>query len=162
MRKLLLLAVALLAVAGAQAQSKGDNAVGLNLVVGTGDLDNVGLGLKYQYNITAPIRIEPTMTFFFKKDHLSAWDLMANIHYILPITQNFNLYPIAGIGLQHTKAHLSDFSGISDFTSTDFQFNIGCGAEYWFNYNWAGVFEFKYKLSNYDFANFNFGVAYRF
>ena len=158
MRRLLLLAVALLAFAGAQAQSKGDNAVGLNLVLGTGDLDNVGLGFKYQYNITAPIRIEPTFTYFFKKNYTTAWDLMANFHYVIPLADRFDIYPLAGVGLQSTDVDSPFF----DFSSTDFQFNIGCGAEYWFNYNWAGVFEFKYKLSNYDFANFNFGVAYRF
>ena len=156
LKKVLFVAVALLAFTGVQAQSKGDQAIGLGFVVGAGDLDNVGLGLKYQYNITAPIRIEPTATVFFKQDYKSAWDLMANVHYILPVTSEFNLYPLAGIGIQHTKID------IIDFDSTDFQFNIGCGAEYWFSQNWAGIFEFKYKLSNYDFANFVFGFSYKF
>jgi len=163
LKKVLFVAVALLAITGAQAQMKGDNAVGAGLVIGTGDLDNVGIGIKYQYNITTPIRIEPTMTFFFKNDYKSAWDLMANVHYILPVADSFNLYPIAGIGIQRYKGHLSDILvNVKDITSTSFQFNIGLGAEYWFDHNWAGFFEFKYKLADWDFANFVFGVAYKF
>ena len=163
LKKTLFIAVALLAFTGVQAQQKGDNAVGAGLVIGTGDLDNVGIGLKYQYNITAPIRIEPAFTYFFKKDFVSAWDIMANIQYILPVADQLNIYPLAGIGIQGWKGHASDLhSGFNDVSNTSFQFNIGCGAEYWFDYNWAGFFEFKYKLADADFANFVFGVAYKF
>jgi len=123
----------------------------------------VGLGFKYQYNITAPLRIEPTMTFFFKKDLQSSWDIVANMHYVLPVANGFNLYPLAGIGMQHLKVHTSDLlHEVGDVTDNSFLFNIGCGAEYWFTSNWAGVFEFKYKLAEADFANFVFGVAYKF
>ena len=162
LKKVLFVAAALLAFGGVQAQQKGDNTVGAGLVIGTGDLDNMGIGIKYQYNITTPIRIEPAFTYFFKKDHVSAWDVMANVQYILPVAAEFNLYPLAGIGVQGTKMKY-DAAGISHSDSdTSFQFNIGCGAEYWFDYHWAGFFEFKYKFADADFANFVFGVAYKF
>lgn len=36
-----------------------------NLSYGT-EIESVGIGLKYQYNITDQIRIEPSMNYFFK------------------------------------------------------------------------------------------------
>ena len=48
---------------------KGKQAIGGNLSYGT-EIESIGLGLKYQYNITDQIRIEPSMNYFFKNDGL--------------------------------------------------------------------------------------------
>ena len=48
------------------------------------EIESIGLGLKYQYNITDQIRIEPSMNYFFKNDGLSMFDINANIHYLFP------------------------------------------------------------------------------
>ena len=45
---------------------QGKQAIGGNLSYGT-EIESVGIGLKYQYNITDQIRIEPSMNYFFKK-----------------------------------------------------------------------------------------------
>lgn len=44
---------------------QGKQAIGGNLSYGT-EIESVGIGLKYQYNITDQIRIEPSMNYFFK------------------------------------------------------------------------------------------------
>ena len=71
---------------------KGKQAIGGNLSYGT-EIESIGLGLKYQYNITDQIRIEPSMNYFFKNDGLSMFDINANIHYLFPIASNVSLYP---------------------------------------------------------------------
>lgn len=43
---------------------QGKQAIGGNLSYGT-EIESVGIGLKYQYNITDQIRIEPSMNYFF-------------------------------------------------------------------------------------------------
>ena len=45
--------------------TKGKQAIGGNLSYGT-EIESVGIGLKYQYNITDQIRIEPSMNYFLK------------------------------------------------------------------------------------------------
>lgn len=62
---------------------QGKQAIGGNLSYGT-EIESVGIGLKYQYNITDQIRIEPSMNYFFKNDGLSMFDINANIHYLFP------------------------------------------------------------------------------
>lgn len=44
---------------------QGKQAIGGNLSYGT-EIESVGIGLKYQYNITDQIRIEPSMNYFLK------------------------------------------------------------------------------------------------
>lgn len=68
------------------------------------EIESVGIGLKYQYNITDQIRIEPSMNYFFKNDGLSMFDINANIHYLFPIASNISLYPLAGF--TYTNWHL--------------------------------------------------------
>jgi len=56
----------------AHAQVKGDMAAGGNFVIGMGDdWTNFGIGPKFQYNATDPIRLEGSYTYFFEKDLLS-------------------------------------------------------------------------------------------
>lgn len=49
---------------------KGKQAIGGNLSYGT-EIESIGLGLKYQYNITDQIRIEPSMNYFLKMTDLA-------------------------------------------------------------------------------------------
>ena len=43
---------------------KGRQAIGFGLSYGT-EIESAGLGIKYQYNITNPLRIEPSFNYFF-------------------------------------------------------------------------------------------------
>ncbi len=69
---------------------QGKQAIGSNLSYGT-EIESIGLGLKYQYNITDQIRIEPSMIYLFKNEGDSKYDVNANIHYLIQIANNVNL-----------------------------------------------------------------------
>ncbi|MFS2698271.1 autotransporter outer membrane beta-barrel domain-containing protein, partial [Phocaeicola vulgatus] len=49
---------------------KGRQAIGFGLSYGT-EIESAGLGIKYQYNITNPLRIEPSFNYFFENDNVS-------------------------------------------------------------------------------------------
>lgn len=61
---------------------KGRQAIGFGLSYGT-EIESAGLGIKYQYNITNPLRIEPSFNYFFENDNVSMLDLNVNFHYTL-------------------------------------------------------------------------------
>lgn len=57
---------------------KGRQAIGFGLSYGT-EIESAGLGIKYQYNITNPLRIEPSFNYFFENDNVSMLDLNVNL-----------------------------------------------------------------------------------
>lgn len=160
MKKLLLtLGIASLAIAGASAQ-RGDMAAGINLGVapcvesGSG-ICNFGLGAKFQYNITNPIRLEAAFDYWFPDGGLSFVDLIANVHYQFRINNRFDLYPIAGIGWGNMHH--------DDWNSSRFIFNIGVGAEYDITSNLVADFEFKYQyVKDFQRLPIQIGLSYKF
>ena len=62
---------------------KGRQAIGFGLSYGT-EIESAGLGIKYQYNITNPLRIEPSFNYFFENDNVSMLDLNVNFVSIRP------------------------------------------------------------------------------
>ena len=72
---------------------KGRQAIGFGLSYGT-EIESAGLGIKYQYNITNPLRIEPSFNYFFENDNVSMLDLNVNFHYLCPVAQSVKLYPL--------------------------------------------------------------------
>ena len=66
---------------------KGRQAIGFGLSYGT-EIESAGLGIKYQYNITNPLRIEPSFNYFFENDNVSMLDLNVNFHYLCPVAQS--------------------------------------------------------------------------
>ena len=75
---------------------KGRQAIGFGLSYGT-EIESAGLGIKYQYNITNPLRIEPSFNYFFENDNVSMLDLNVNFHYLCPVAQSVKLYPPFGL-----------------------------------------------------------------
>lgn len=57
---------------------KGRQAIGFGLSYGT-EIESAGLGIKYQYNITNPLRIEPSFNYFFENDNVSMLDLKLSL-----------------------------------------------------------------------------------
>lgn len=175
MKKLLLMTVFALCTLTMHAQTgKGDMAAGLNLSLGTGDsFTNIGIGAKFQWNVINNLRLEPSFNYYFKKDHVSMWDLSANVHYLFGISDKFILYPLAGLGVLGVKASWDNPYGdlLEDWgvepsyssSSTNFAFNIGGGAEYKVTSAISVGLEIKYKIaSNWNRALFTLGAAYHF
>jgi outer membrane protein X len=191
------LAIALIALVmsgfSAFAQEAGDKAVGINLGIGTGNVDkvfeenltNIGIGAKFQYNLTAPVRVEGAFNYYFKKDYLniigdisllkvSMWDLGVNAHYLFPVIDKVNVYPLVGIGVAgyNTSSPLAalldddDENPFENGNETTPFANIGAGAEYGLTDQINVNLELKYRINfKEDFANrflISVGVAYKF
>jgi outer membrane protein X len=172
-----IIAVMTMSVA-AYAQEKGDMAVGGNLVLGSGDsFTNFGIGAKFQYNVTTPIRLEGSFTYFLPKKQgisglaessVSMWDLSVNAHYLFSVADKIKVYPLAGLGILGTSASASvDLGEYGSYggsaSESEFGFNIGGGIDYNLTDKLILNAELKYKLgSTWDRLLVSAGLAYKF
>lgn len=160
MKRMAMVVVMALSTVFLFAQEKGDMGVGVNLSYGTkSGFSNFGIGAKFQYNIIDNLRIEPSATYFLKKDNVSMYDINANVHYLFGISGSFRLYPLAGVCLLGTSV---DWGGESA-SASDFGFNLGGGAEYMLTETFSLNFEIKYQIvSDWNRPVFSIGAAYKF
>ncbi len=140
------------------------------------EIESIGLGLKYQYNITNPIRLEPSLNYFIENDNVSMLDVNMNLHYLCPVGRSVKLYPLFGFTFSNWMFDLGDGFDIDvdgDHIHIDKDddhhnecrvgVNIGGGADFVLTSNWIMNFELRYQLvSDFDQAVFNLGFAYRF
>jgi outer membrane protein X len=163
------------------AQEKGDMAAGLGAAVGMGnELTNFGIGAKFQYNITNPLRLEGSFTYFLpKKDgvaglaetSISMWDFSVNAHYLFSLSESFALYPLAGIGMlgvsASAEADLGGWGGYGgyeyDASTTDFGFNLGGGIDLKLSEKLVLNAQLKYMIAGeWSRLIISAGVAYKF
>lgn len=157
MKKFLVLVLALVGMTTmTQAQTKGDMEAGVQFAYGTGDsFSNVGIGAKFRYTIVDNVRIEPSFTYFLKKDYVSMWDVSANAHYLFGLNDRFTLYPLAGIGITGVK--------VGDASDSEFGVNLGGGVDYDLSQNLVLNGELKYKIGgDWDRLIISVGVTYKF
>lgn len=155
--------VMMLSTAFLFAQEKGEMGAGVNLSYGTkSGFSNFGIGAKFQYNILDNLRIEPSATYYLKKDFISMWDINANVHYLFGLGDNFRLYPLAGLTfLGWSFDYAGELDGNASFTK--FGFNLGGGAEYLITPRLALNLEIKYQIvSDWNRPIFSLGAAYKF
>ena len=170
MKRFFIIALVVFIGMSVQAQNvKGDMAAGVNVAYGTKDgFSNFGIGAKFQYNLSDAIRIEPSATYFFKKDYTKMWDANVNIHYLFNVAEKFTVYPLAGVSLVGVKAEVDLDFGVMDFgevsaSETKFGANLGGGAQYWLTESFALNFEVKYQLvSDFDRPVFSLGGVVKF
>ena len=163
MKKLFILACMLvLFVCGAHAQ-QGKQAFGFHLGYGT-EIESVGIGVKYQYNILDALRLEPSVDYFFKNDGVDMFDFNVNAHYLFPVASGARLYPLFGLTYTNWHWDLGEIDGM-DLSGNKGKFgaNLGAGAEFDLNSQWMINFEIKYQIiSDFDQGVFNIGVDYKF
>lgn len=145
MKKVYLLLVCLCVCVMSASAQQGDQKIGAQFLYG--NETNVGLGLKYRYNITDRVRVEPAFDYFFKHDHVSAWDLMANFHYLFPVADQFKLYPVAGLGYFRAKGHGSDFGG-ENHSDGRLAVNLGGGVDLKVSSNLTLDLQLKYQIND--------------
>jgi len=172
-RRNVVVAICLIAMSisvSAHAQVKGDMAVGGDLVIGMGDdWTNFGIGPKFQYNVTDPIRLEGYFTYFFEKDYLSQWDFSVNAHWLFPIDKQITVYPLAGLGLLGSTVEIPSYTipyygtvGGGSESDTDFGINIGGGADYQLTDKLVLNGELKFKIAgDWDRFMISAGLAYK-
>jgi len=153
----------------AVAQQKGDMAAGGNLVIGTGNsFTNYGIGAKFLYNVTDPIRLAGEFDYFLKKDYLSMWDFSVYGHYLFPVAESVVVYPSVGLGLIGSTVSMPtiDIPGMGTYggsqSGSDFAFSLGAGADYKLTSNLTLNGEIRIKMSNGTRFNLALGVAYKF
>lgn len=165
---IIIIAVATMS-ASAAAQKQGEMAAGANLLFGTtSGYSNVGLGAKFLYNVTDPIRLAGEFDYFFKKDYTNMWDVSIYGHYLFPVADKIEVYPSVGLGVVGSRASIPTISipgyGIvgGSASHSDFAFSLGAGADYELTSNLALNAEFRIKFITGSWYNFLVGVAYKF
>ncbi len=157
MRKIFaIICVAIMGLGTAWGQaSKGDFAVGANVVYGSG-IENVGLGARVQYTVFDNFRTETSFNYFFKNDGVDMWDVNLNAHYLFGLASDkLYLYPIAGVSFARTT---SDFGNDSAFG-----LNLGAGAEYRLTDQFGLSLEYRHSImEDIDQGVFSLGVNYKF
>ena len=147
--------------------NRGDQSVGFNVGYGF-DSENATLGIDYRYNITDAVRLSPSFTYFVKVDGLSACAIDVNAHYVVPLSDVFGFYPLAGVDLAFWKFHgvgeLNDFGRYdSSTTMTRFGVNLGLGAEVYATRELTIGLEVKYNIvKDFDQALLGIRVGYNF
>ena len=155
MKKLIVLFSMMFFIMGSAFAQQGIQAAGVHLTYGT-EIESFGIGVKYQYNISNNIRLEPSMNYFFENNGVDQFDLNANVHYLFPMASNVRVYPLAGLTFARW-----DFGGIGH--ETRLGVNFGGGAEMDITDKLMLNFEMKYQfVSDLDQAIFNVGIAYMF
>ncbi len=166
MKKFLLsICVALFSMT-AQAQEKGDFAVGvhagpriLSVDFGTLGKENVtqfSIGAFGQYNFNDHFRIELEATYHPKTKGMTDFELGANLHYIFHLTDEFKLYPLVGYGIDFT-------SNDDDSSKTDGGLQIGGGMQYNLGTNWFISAEYKFQPGVFGNGHVILGaIGYRF
>ena len=153
MKKLIVLFSMMFFIMGSAFAQKGIQAAGVHLSYGT-EIESFGIGVKYQYNITNNIRLEPSMNYSFENNGVDQFDINANAHYLFPIASNVRLYPLAG--LTFARWDLGD-------AVTRLGVNAGVGAEMDITDKLMLNFELKYQfVSDLDQTMFNIGLDYIF
>jgi outer membrane protein X len=146
----------------ANAQQKGDMAWGVQGAYTSleGYPDNVsflGLGAKFRYNVTDPIRLEAAFTYYLPKDEMSLWDFSADAQWLFPISDKVTLYPAAGLGIYGVKVSVLGYST----SDSELGLNLGGGADFNISEKMAITAQLKYNTAI-ERVILSAGVAFNF
>ncbi len=83
-----------------------------------------GLGAQLQYEFATNWRVAPEFIYYFKDDGLSALNVNLNMHYLIPTSSSFAIYPLLGFTYAH---YMPDHPG-HDIDRCGA--NVGLGAQY--------------------------------
>ena len=83
-----------------------------------------GLGAQVQIEPITNWRIAPEFIYFFKNDGLSALNVNMNVHYVIPTSTTFAVYPLVGFS---SARYMPD--GLADDVDRCGA-NVGMGAQY--------------------------------
>lgn len=152
MKKMMMSAALLLMGATVMNAQRALNGNGIGLNVGySGFNENAGMGVHARIHLAGGFRVEPTFDYYFKKDYLSQWDVMANFHYVVPVARKIGIYPLFGVGVGALK---TSYRGDSN-TETGFSMNFGAGIEFPVSSDFSLGLEMKGQYLGIDYLNDN-------
>lgn len=113
-----------------------------------------GIGAGFTLPIYEQIYFAPNFNYYFTDG--TVFTLDADFHYDFDLDQNWTLYPMAGLVWFHASGGIgNDYNKIGA--------NLGGGARYNINSNWAAFAEAKYQwVTDFDDSFFTLGVSYKF
>lgn len=147
----------------AQAQEKGDVAIGLRSGVNIAtlkiagleeDVTNFGIGAFGQYNLTDNWRLELEGIYHPMKDHVSDITVGLNVHYLFSLGESIKIYPTLGYALAfvHSEAYTITGKGgesqqipNDSENETDGGIQVGAGIQYNLGSNVFIAGEYKYQ-----------------
>lgn len=125
MKKYILMALVALATAFGASAEAGDVSIGGQFAYASKN-SMAGLGAQVQYEPITNWRIAPEFIYYFKNDDMSAFNVNVNIHYIIPTSETFAIYPMAGF--TYANFRFDDLGGHETYDRCGA--NIGMGAQY--------------------------------
>lgn len=176
MKKLFLLMCVMLLAFSAQAQKKGDFAVGLKAgaTFTKVEFDNLnveesitqfGIGAFGQYNLSKHWRAELEGVYHPMKEHVSDFMLGINVHYLFNLGEYLKIYPILGFAVAFTHSETYTEGGITSEgdNTTDTGIQLGAGLQYNISGNWFISGEYKYQPGIFGDSHVAMaGIGYRF
>jgi len=155
--------------------TRGRNAIGGNLfAVGADGVFSFGIGAKYQYSVTDPIRLEGSFSYFFPEHHSQGslsmsfnWrEFNVNVHYLFSLSDKVVLYPLAGLNIGMWNFEAGNFGEWSESESgTVFGFNLGAGIDFQISKTLTLNVESRYNIRFEGWGNLFFtrvGLTYNF
>ena len=100
MKKYILMAIVAIAATFNTYAEQGDVAATAQFVYASKH-SMAGLGAQLQYEFVTNWRVAPEFIYFFKDDGLSALNVNFNVHYIIPTSASFAIYPLVGFSYAH-------------------------------------------------------------
>ena len=142
------------------AQQKGDAAVGVTVGVapflGKGDnLTNFGLGVKAQYNVSNPLRLEADLEYWAIDHFKGATDFSANVQFLFNLAEVLYIYPTVGVGYGHLNGEFE--------SNNRLLINAGVGFEYRCSSKISSALEVKYQyMKDFQRLPISLGINYHF
>jgi len=156
-RTILLTLVAILAVLGMRAE-KGDFSMAAQFDYAS-KRSLAGFGLQLQYEPIARVRFAPEFIYYLKNDGMSAYNFNFNVHYVIPTSTSFALYPMAGF----SYAHYMYDNVLGNETLNRCGANIGIGAQYRIHDNLHFFTEQRFQiLKDFNQSVTALGIKYTF
>jgi opacity protein-like surface antigen len=179
MKKFFLMVVAaMMATMSVNAQEKGDFAGGIHggptfthfeFLCYKENVTRFSFGIFGQYNLSNHWRMELAADYSPKKNDVKFWQAGLDFHYIINVSDNFKIYPLAGFAIQYIPGYTTvDDTKNSHIettvdSGTDFGVEFGLGLQYNLGSNYFISGEYKYQPGLFgDNHNIMLGVGYRF
>jgi len=156
------------------------NVAGGNLLLAGNEIVLFGIGAKYQRFVSETFRIEASFSYFIPRTDrielgwgippievsVSLWDLSANAHFLVSVSDNVVWYPLVGLCISGIGGRMS-IGGIGESDSeTFFGINIGTGMDFRLSETLTLNVETKFNL--FDFSELagilsaRVGLSHRF
>ena len=58
---------------------------------------NFGIGAKFQCELVDAFRVEPSFNYDFENANWRSWDVNVDFHYVVNVSNKFDVYPLAGL-----------------------------------------------------------------